>query len=366
MQRKNKLARKNRRASPAKRKQHKHASRNTRATRAKREYALPYSLPESHTSYETALLKSIIAGRDSGRVSKHALLFYSLLANTTPSMRALNYRHGIAIGRSLYQLYARTRRYTLYEESVSDIVSFFEHAGYGRVTYQALPHVIRIGMHDTLHLSLGMNTHMFEAGLIAGFITASKGQLTHVTERECSSNSADSCEFYSSSSTQVTDNPEVKGVFDAFVDDVSQHVLNREEQNEPSMANEYYTLSSLVLLDSKYFNEMRMLADYLGGMLAARLRIESMSPKRMFNTFERSIGLLSMGVAKIKSSDKFDVTLQLDKLHSRKEFADLSAAFLQGFLRNAAKGAGIEVKCLIHNNSYSVRLRKRKLRKRVH
>ena len=165
---------------------------------------------------------------------------------------------------------------------------FFELAGYGRITYHAFPHVIRIGMHDTLHLSLGMNTHMFEAGLIAGFITASKGQLMHVTERVCSSNSADICEFHSSSSTQVTDNPEVKGVFDAFVDDVSQHVLNREEQTSQHgkrILRAVLAGSSGQQVLPRDADDRRLPWRHAG----RRLRIESMSPKRMLNTLERSI-----------------------------------------------------------------------------
>ncbi len=316
-------------------------------------------------SYETALLKSIVAGRGSGRVSKHALMLYSLMANTTQSLRTLNYRHGIAVGRSLYRLYAQTRRYTLYEESVSDLVSFFELAGFGRITYRALPNRIGIGMHDTLHLDLGMSTHSFEAGMIAGFLTASKGQLLHVTESTCSSNSAGSCEFHTSNSTQDTGNVAIKGAFDAFVEDVSRQVLRAEEQQD-SIANEYYALSSLVLLDSKYFHEIRVIADYLGSRLATELSIESMTPTRMFNTVKRSMALLDMGVAKIKTSGKFDITLQFGRLHSRKEFADLSIAFLHGLLRNAAKGAGMKAKGLIHNNTYSVRFSKSKPIKRVH
>ena len=344
----------------------KRARRNSRAIPAKHRYAWLYAQPESHTSYETALLKSIVAGHASGGVSKHALMLYSLMANTTPSMRALNYRHGIAVGRSLHQLYAQKRSYALYEEGVDDLVSFFELAGYGRITYHAFPNMIRIGMHDTLHLDLGMNTHLFEAGMIAGFLTASKGQLMQVTERACSSNSADSCEFYSSSSAQDTSEFAVKGAFDAFVEDVSRHVLRAEKQNNPSIANEYYALSSLVLLDNRYFHEIRAIADYLGGRLATELGIESMTPRRMFNTVEKSVELLNMGIAKIKTSSKFDITLQFSTLHSRKEFADLSIAFLRGLLRNAAKDTGMKVRCLIHKNTYSVRISKGKPGKRVH
>ena len=344
----------------------KRARRNPRAATAKRRYVQHYAPPERHISYETALLKSIVGGHASGRVSRHALTFYSLMANTTPSLRALNYRHGIAAGRSLYRLYAPTRRYVLYEESVDDIVSFFELAGFGRITYHALPNVIKIGMHDMLRLDLGMSTHSFEAGMIAGFLTASKGQLMHVAEMTCSSDSASSCEFCSSSTAQDTGKFEIKGAFDAFVEDVSRQVLREEEQTGPGIANEYYALSSLVLLDGKYFHEIRAIADYLGGRLAVELGLESMTPGRMFRTVESSVRLLNMGIAKIKTSGRFDITLKFSRLHSRKEFADLSVAFLHGLLRHAAKGASMKAKCLINKSTYSVRLSKVKPRKRVH
>jgi hypothetical protein len=189
----------------------------------------------------------------------------------------------------------------------------------------------------------------------------------HVTEKACSSNAADSCEFYSSGSAQDTSKFAVKGAFDAFVEEVSRHVLQRAEgQNGTGIANEYYALSSLVLLDNRYFREIRAIADYLGARLAAELGIESMTPRRMFNTVERSVGLLNMGIAKIKTSSKFDITLQFSRLHSRKEFADLSIAFLRGLLRNAAKDTGMKVRCLIHKNTYSVRISKGKPGKRVH
>jgi predicted hydrocarbon binding protein len=341
-------------------------SRKVRRARPRERSDAPlYDVPDSHTSYETALLKSISAGHRGAGVSRHALMFCSLMANATPSMRTLNYRHGVAVGRSLYQICAQRRGYALYEESVDDVVSFFERAGYGRITYRVLPSAVTIEMHDMLRLSLGMNTHLFEAGIMSGFLTAARGQLTNVVELSCSNNSAGSCEFRTSASIPDSGTPEINSVFGAFVDDVSRRVSSNECR-DTGISDEYYALSSLVLLDSKYFGEMKVIAGYLGGMLASSLRMEKMPPKRILEAVERSVGLLGMGVTGIKTSGSFDFELRFSKLHSRREFTELSVAFLNGLLRNASKGAGMSAKCLIHNNTYTVLLSRSKQGKRVH
>ncbi len=337
--------------------------RTGRTTSSVRRYETHYALPEHHVTYETALLKTIMAGHNSGRVSKHALTFYSLIANTTPSLRTLSYRHGIAAGRSLYKLCSQSKRYTLYEESVSDIVSFFEHAGFGRITYHAFPNRIMIGMHDMPRMSLGMSTHSFEAGMISGFLTASNGQLLQIAEKTCSSNAEDRCEFNLSSNPYDTNDFAIDAAFGAFVEDLSRQVRYTESPDQ-SIASEYYALSSLVLLDKKYFSEIRTIADYLGARLASELGIETMTQSHMLETVEKSVELLNFGVAKIKMLGKFDIALQFDKLHSRKEFTDLSIAFLHGFIRNATKGAAMNATCLIHNGTYTVRFRKTKQTKR--
>jgi predicted hydrocarbon binding protein len=334
---------------------HKIAKRESHKKRADHTYEHAYESQGRHTTYEAALLKPIIGGTAGGRVSRHAYMLYSLIANTTPSLRALSYRHGIAAGRSLYQLCSQSKRYMLYEESVHDLVSFFERAGFGRITYRAFPDNISIGMHDTLHMDLGMSTHAFEAGMISGFLTASKGQLMSVTERACSSNAEDNCEFCVSNDPESISKPEIGAAFGRFIEDTSMHVLNPEASNA-GIVDEYYALSSLVLLDKKYFSEIRSIAGYLGSRLASELGVEAMPPSRALEAFEKTVDLLNLGITKVKTSGKFDITLRFDKLHSRKEFADLSVAFIHGFLGRATKGAAMNAKCLINNGTYTVRL----------
>ncbi len=336
-------------------------ARHAARKRARTAYPRKVALQTPHLGYESALLKCIVSGRTGRRVSEYALAFIALIANSTPSIRAISYRHGIAIGRSLYRIYAQERRYSLYEESVADLVSFFERAGFGRITYGAFPGAVRISMHDNPRMELGIGMHTFEAGLIAGFLTAARRQLVHVTESACSSNGSDACEFRTFPVAEgISQQAPARRAFSAFISSASKRAPGSDAR--PSgVSEEYYALSSLVLLDSRYFREVRILADHLGGMLASELGV---GPRRALRAASGAISLLGMGASSARVSGNDSIGLQFSMLHSRKEFADLAVAFLNGFLRGASSGSGIAVKCLARKNVYRISIaRKAKSRK---
>ena len=62
-----------------------------------------------------------------------------------------------------------------YEESVADLVRFFESAGFSRVSYSITPRRISIKFHNCDRSDLGANLHTFEAGIVSGSSLRGRG-----------------------------------------------------------------------------------------------------------------------------------------------------------------------------------------------
>lgn len=307
---------------------------------------------------ESALLTSIVNRDDSERVPENAVLFISLLSNLTPGLSDVNRRAGMHVGRHLYSLLSAGRHYLLHEESVADLVKFFEHAGYSRITYNIFPDRIDIQMHDRSHEYIGMDMHSFEAGLISGFLTAAKRQYVNVTEHECSNNGSPYCRF-SSSFNAYREQPkkDAKAALLRFAEHVARQSEKAEKASDIRISPEYYMLSASTVLDSQYQEEMRHIASYIGSEAGTRLlaRASARNTRQAAARVERAIRLLNLGKASVKSLKPIKIDISFDRLHSRSEFVELSLALVNGLLKNHAV-EGTMVSSEARRGAYLVRI----------
>ncbi len=281
--------------------------------------------------YEHSLLRSIISGKTSMNSSQGSLVLSSVLSTLTPGMQNLYYKSGMSLGRALYKLYERNRKYIMYGESVADLVSFFENAGFSRITYHVFPDMVEITFHGLPRVSLGMKSHIFESGIISGFLTAAKRQHVKVSEESCINYGSDSCRFVTTDTTPLYLDTDANAALARFAGAVGSAAA-KLSSGKNSFSDEYSVLSSLSFLENEYSDHMRKIVSHLGKRIGGELglKLDRKSMRRM----EMVCSMLGLGELKVKSARPFSAAIALKQPKAKKEFAGISTAFVSGLLES--------------------------------
>jgi predicted hydrocarbon binding protein len=286
------------------------------------------------TSYEEVLLNRILSKGRPNETPECAMLFSSVLSSLTPAMRNLYYKSGISAGRLLYRIYQREKRYTWYEESVADLVGFFEKAGFSRVSYSVLPERISIKFHNCGRSEIGLNVHTFEAGIISGFLTAGKGQHVPVEEISCSGNGSEYCYFTSAPAPMQFKARDVD-LLSGLTEKVKAEAESHGDRSQ-RFAEEYYLLGSSSFTRDDYSREMNSVICHMGSMIGSSLGLDAARLKRSGRQLETLFPLLNLCDMRVKSTNPFACEMQFSALKAKKEFVDISISFLNGLLKEYA------------------------------
>lgn len=308
------------------------------------------------TGYEDALLKGVIGSHSKHAVNALALEFSSMLSSLTPSMREMQHKHGFRIGRMLYQLYEQNRKYIWYEESISDLVSFLEAAGLGKVAYNVFPDTVSIRLYNRNAPRLGIAIHEFEAGLISGFVSTGRHQLTEIHEARCSRGGYEQCEF-TRSPKQSNEDASEEYAISRLIDNAVMAL--KDGKHDDQIPLEYYMLASSTLFRNEYMHALRNIASYIGNEFATAMRLTA--NRNSLEGAERLTKLLNLGSLTINSLKPLSIELEFEGLSSRREHVELSLAFLDGLLSRLLKGkSNIESIGARSSGGYRVRLIEKK------
>jgi predicted hydrocarbon binding protein len=301
--------------------------------------------------YEESMLRGIISGKRSSEVTESSLMFNSVLSTITPGFRNLYYKRGVFIGRVLYLIYHKEKRYTWYEESVADLVSFFEKAGFSGITYNVFADKIEINFNYSNNTNLGANMHVLESGIMCGFFTAGKQQHIKVIETACMNNGAGSCHFVTSDNAKLYLEYDGRRILKSFADSINSKLNNASIKGQKMFAGEYAALSALLLTSSEYSEEVLKISYYLGGEVGMSIGMTKFN-KSSANELGRLYALLGLGEITIKSIKPLNIMIHFDRIKAKKEFVDISIAFLSGVLSKTSK-KGFSTRARLSNNGSS-------------
>lgn len=279
--------------------------------------------------YEEALIKNIVDGSKKDLVPESAITFASSIAALTPSMKRISYNHGQSVGRELYSLLFARRGYRWYMESVADLVTFFEMAGYRNVMYKILTDRIEIIIHKEDHYNMGCTLHSFEAGIIGGFMSAASGNRTIATELSCCNNNGRYCNF----STFLFGEDKSAGI-----KDIVKFASVQMGDMTRSICPEYQLLAMQPLMDKTYSGEVSLLLEQLGRLVSES--IKSADPKiKEREKLERASHICaSFGLGDMAYTLKpAKVEVAFNGVRAKKEFVDISVRFLCGILDATTK-----------------------------
>jgi predicted hydrocarbon binding protein len=309
-------------------------------------------------TYEEILLDGIMSAKHIGKTTEYSILFNSVMSTLTAELHKLYYNDGAYIGGSLYDICRKNGHYVLYKESVADLVSFLENAGFSRITYHIYPDRIDIKFNNRDKTYLGRNMHVFEAGIMSGFLSTGAQQRLNVKEVSCSNNGSDLCHFMTSEDPPAHE-PDAGEVLSRFAGSITDRIRSKAgafPSFKENFAEEYLELSSQILSEKEHAEHMHRIVRHLGSTIASETNLETLNRKALKN-IERAYALLGLGKITTRYAKGIDIELQFDRLKAKKEFVDISIAFLEGLIGSSISGADIKTNSAKRNKSYVVRIK---------
>ncbi len=325
----------------------KQVKRSAKAQPVSKDYT--YSLPTQEAiSYDEAVVRNIVNNSKGNNVADEAYALTSTLSSLSGSMKELQYRKGVGVGKLLYKVKGATRSYMYPEESVADLVGFFQSAGHKHVTYSAYPENIQIKIHDRKGPNVGASLHTFEAGIISGFLSSAFQRYVDIKESSCINDDGPYCMFsFDKNVGNLNQNADADSL-DELATHIARNVKTTRSRNA-GMRNEYYMLESSLLFDESYSDSVKSIASYVGRSVGEKLAHDGRSK---LSEMKYAIKLLNLGTPEIIESKPLHMKLSFDKASSKREFIDLSLAFINGLLSNKAQNATAEAHT--ENGSYVV------------
>ncbi|MDE1823459.1 MAG: hypothetical protein KGH50_03985 [Candidatus Micrarchaeota archaeon] len=239
----------------------------------------------------------------------------------TASLSILGYNSGYAVGRGLFLKSGR-------KDMLPEIM---EKLGFGKVLYNPSTYkmVITSFGKRTPKLGLGENIHIFESGIIAGYVSASANMHVVTNETHCSSNRSNFCQFITfpdSSANPRNSYPQAEALPASIYS-----ILSARRENTPNAR--YHLLASMPLLEEPLLGEVAKLLYACGEYIAHASMSESAG---------KAVGRISdyFGIKAevIPSRSKKVIKLKYSHYNSSDGFLKYSIAMLLGFVSKRFDG----------------------------
>jgi hypothetical protein len=253
---------------------------------------------------------------------ERSLQIQDLVYNSAAELRLLAFKSGFNLGSEVYRNSGG---------SIGPLERLLENAGFGNIVYYPFESTNTftsraIRSHG---INLGTNVHVFEAGMISGYLSTHARQQVAVKETECVFNGAAHCRFVANS--EESDDEEASRPLESLPNLISAMQSAMLYAEKPKGNNNYYLAAIRPLLSDPVFSEALKFL-YLSGKLLSGTRLPML---------DRSIGMvanfLRIGSAKAHTDRKGRISLNLVYGHeiASIRFVDLTTALISGIAKGA-------------------------------
>ncbi|MDE1851554.1 MAG: hypothetical protein KGH69_02600 [Candidatus Micrarchaeota archaeon] len=237
-----------------------------------------------------------------------------LVYSATESLASLGYKSGYAVGRSLF---ARSNRENMLPE-------IMEKLGFGKVLYSPSSYRMVITSFDkrSPDLGIGASLHIFESGIIAGYVSASSGMHVVTNETHCSSNRSRFCQFITFPDTSAAKRkayPDTRSLPESIC-------AVMDGRKGASRNARYHMLASAPLLEEPLLQEVAKLL-YLAGELMAERHQQSTAK----DAIAAIAGYFGIGAELVRARNRRVIKLKYGHYNSSDAFLKYSTAMLLGF-----------------------------------
>ena len=252
--------------------------------------------------------------------SEDAIALAAGLSSLTASLKKLSYNYGVTVGRAVYRLFEERRHYRWYGDSIQDVILFFETIGYDYILYKILTDNVEVSIYRKNRVRLGCNIHSFDAGIMAGFLGAARGEFVRVTETSCCNNGAECCRFTTAPGPGDPFCSDLRGVAKLFT----------APRSSGRVRQEYQVLCVEPLTKAGYANQINAIIAHLGREAAGEMPAGRLSAKAMERAGE---AMERFGLGRLEYSARPQrAEILLHGAKAKKEFVDISISFLNGVI----------------------------------
>jgi len=252
----------------------------------------------------------------------NAAAIQDILYNATPTLRQLAYNSGFSFGKALYEKS---------DKSIGKLVDVLHAAGFKNILYYPFEDKAIIKVKPESSYNINKEVHIFESGIIAGYMSAASSKIIHVNERRCAFNGADVCEFVAEPIASVK-------IEEDYDENVVENLAQVLSKSDSKLSQEYMLFSLLPLMKEPVKSEISKLFYAAGSFLGkSNPNIDKIAEKFGVIARKRGNGIL----------------LSYAPTNSMKGFVDLSAAFFAG-LAKSVYNKGVEIKESLSGNAYRV------------
>ncbi|MDE1850310.1 MAG: 4-vinyl reductase [Candidatus Micrarchaeota archaeon] len=267
---------------------------------------------------EGFLVKGISKHSNSPKSASHILS--ELLYNITPSMRGLGYLSGFRAGLKLSSSHNPTN-------TIHPLVAALENAGFSRILYHPDKHsvVIRAHHHPDCESGAKKQVHVFEAGLIAGYLTESTHMTLRAIENRCVHEGGSVCQFLAERDVEMGQVSAFEGM-DEMIDALILAIGRRKIDSR--ISDGYFALQMLPLTKGPINSELSKLFYVIGE------RVASKTPKITEHTAQNLCALFGLRKIKLEKGRRgiSGISATFAQSNSLSGYAELVSSFLSGML----------------------------------
>ena len=250
----------------------------------------------------------------------------NLIYNTTSGLGSLGYGFGFSVGRAA----------TLRLGTGTTLNAMLDRIGLHNSLYYPLRDKVIITsrpVQQHKRLFMGKNVHIYESGVISGYLSTSTGMQVGVEEKRCVYNDSKDCQFVA---TPLSPRPKFSGI---GIDEVAYAIsMTLKEGRYTKSGSEYYrTLAYLPLTDSRISEQILKLLMITGERLG-----EISGKGHLHQLISNLTNYFGVKSAKVERKGRRTIIkLRYESYNSIQTFVAIPTAILVGFAKSTGRSAQV-------------------------
>ncbi len=249
-------------------------------------------------------------------IAENGTSIENLIYNATPKMAEIGYSFGFSVGREM----------ALKNQAEGEFTKALDRIGLHKSLYYPFNDrlIITSVPSKRVNRNLNHNIHVFESGVISGYLSVTTGLKMQTKESLCIHNGSNVCQFVSApfSPKAITSKTEINNI----IDGISHTIINNRYKK---LKNEYYRiLAYLPLLEHPMSEEVRKLMTISGRRIAENSNEKE--AHRIIDNIASYFGANSEKIS-INSKGKSIIRLRYSSYNSIYPYVAMPTALIVGF-----------------------------------
>ncbi|MEM4071903.1 MAG: 4-vinyl reductase [Candidatus Micrarchaeaceae archaeon] len=293
---------------------------------------------------EEALISDMLA-KNSGKVSTDSMVIPRVIYNATATMRNFAYNSGFSVGRILYAK----------GSNMNSLLGLLESSGLGKILYYPFDDSSVFVGKPKASMELGVKAHVYEAGILAGYLSASTGTAIAVQEKYCVHNGDAFCQFIAEPKEAANASNSAEKNLNNVVETLAAAIAHSSADVE-AVNEDYYLLYMLPLLEKSITESLYKVLYATGSKIAEYAKNSNMANDKLLSSMSKTTGAEGVNFVK-RNGFLRGISIKYGMANSIGSLVNGYAALFAGMVKDLYN-SGVEIKReLGANNSYVLRMR---------